>query len=110
MFRDDEGELLADQPWLWDFMEYQSERLSTELGFFSKPSEALKILRSPAASMSTIENVVRFFDSAFNFNERFERGPWKGQRKIEKYTVNLIPIYKQYYRARDIKEQVPWLR
>jgi len=99
-----------DTDWLNSFMEYQAERLSTELGFFTRIGEAMKILRSPAATMSVAENTARFFNNLFNFNEYYERGPWAGQRKITKNVVNYVPVYRQYYRLRDVKDQIQWLR
>lgn len=104
------GFAFIDNEWLNGFLEYQAERLKTEMLFFSSPGEAMKILRSPAATMSVLENTGRFFNNLVNFNEYYERGPWKGQRKITKNIVNYTPVFRQYYRFRDVKEQIVWLR
>ena len=110
-FKDDDDDYAkGDEPWLWEFSEYQIARLSTELGFFTMPGQTLQIMRSPAASMAVLENIGRFINDAFNFNEVYERGPWKGQRKIKKSTMQLIPLYKQYYRVRDVGQATPWLK
>jgi hypothetical protein len=106
-----------DEEWLYSFWAYQALRLRTEMSFFYNPYEAMKILRSPAASMSVIENVVKLWgqmidpvtSGTFAF-DRYERGPWKGHLKMEKTITNLIPGYKQFYRLRDVDELINWLR
>jgi hypothetical protein len=101
---DDEDE------WFTSFMAYQLYRFQSELMFFVNPGDAMKILRSPMASMSVIENIGKFIDQSFSPGERYERGPWKGELKIKRTMVNFVPIYKQYYRARDVDQQITFFR
>lgn len=93
---------------MWSFMAYQALRLRAELLFFVKPDETMAILRSPMASMSFFENVIRLSGQIFHPAEVYERGPWKGQRKIYKTMVNMTPGFRQYYRLRDQQDQLAW--
>lgn len=93
---------------------YQLLRLKSELAFFVNPMEAAKILRSPAASMSVIENVGKMI-SLFNpfapkLGERFERGGWEGHYKWEKYLTNAFPVIRQVPKITDIENQLNWFK
>jgi hypothetical protein len=101
---DDEDE------WFISFMTYQALRFQSELLFFINPGDAMKILRSPMASMSVLENMGKLLNQMFSAGEVYERGPWKGQLKIKRTMVNFVPVYKQYYRARDVDEQIKFFR
>jgi len=97
----------------WDdrfnaFIAYQAGRMKSELLFFISPKEAFSILRSPAASISMIENVGKLFSQMFNPFDTYERGPWKGKPKIYKTMNNMLPGTRQYFRLRDMKEQTTW--
>jgi hypothetical protein len=92
----------------WSFIAYQALRLRAELLFFVKPDETLSILRSPMAAMSMAENIIRLSGQIFHPGERYERGPWKGQPKIQKTITNMIPAYRQIYRVRDLRDQLAW--
>ena len=95
----------------WAFMAYEAYRLKTEMLFFSpKLDEAMSILRSPMASMSVIENIIKLTGQMFDPMEVYERGPWKGDLKIKRTAINFIPLYKQYYKVRDVEEQIAWFR
>lgn len=100
--------------WLSSFLSYQAYRFKTELAFFFNPMEAMKILRSPAASMSMIENSIKFIGQIlppdFEGFERYERGSWKGDFKINKTMIDFIPAYKQIYRLKNVSDQIGWLR
>jgi len=100
-----------DDEWYWGMLAYQALRLKTELLFFSpKIDEAMTILRSPMASMSVMENSIRLLDQMFSPLEMYERGPWKGQPKIKKTLINFVPMYKQYYKIRDVDELTVWFK
>jgi len=110
MFRllggDDDDEITYSD----EFIMYQLLRLKSEILFFLSPFEAMKILRSPAASMSVFENTFQLFKQAMNPLEVYERGPWEGQLKIYKRLVNMVPVYRQAYRLRDVGDQIPWFQ
>ena len=94
----------------WAFLAYQGYRLKTELLFFSTPGATIQILRSPMASMSVLENVGKTWEQMFNPLERYQRGPWKGRLKMERDIVQLVPIIKQYFKMRDVQEQIIWFK
>jgi hypothetical protein len=110
MFRllggDDDDEITYSD----EFIMYQLLRLKSEILFFLSPFEAMKILRSPAASMSVFENTFQLFKQAMNPLEVYERGPWEGQLKVYKRLVNMVPVYRQAYRLRDVGDQIPWFQ
>jgi hypothetical protein len=98
-----------EENWRFAYFAYQAYRLQTELLFWTpKLDEAMTILRSPMASMSVFENMIKLIDQMFSAAERYERGPWKGEYKIKKTMINFVPLWKQYYKARDVKEQIRW--
>lgn len=99
-----------EDDYMWGFLAYQAFRLKSELLFFTSPGEAMTILRSPMASMSVLENTGRLLSSLLTPGKEFERGPWKGELKLKKNFINMIPVYKQYYKARDIEEQIKWFK
>ena len=95
----------------WAMIAYQAYRLKAELLFYSpKLDEAMSLLRSPMASMSQMENVINLISQIFNPTEVYERGPWKGHLKIKKDLIQFIPVYKQFYKLRDIEEQIVWYK
>lgn len=83
-------------------------RSKSELAFYFNPVEAMNILRSPAASISMLENIIKMLSSMlppdFDGFDIYERGSWKGSYKITKKAVNLLPAYRQYYRVRDVED------
>jgi len=104
-----------DDPWIVDFAYYQSYRFMAEMSFFFNPVQTMNILRSPAASLSMVENSIQLIgqllDPVDGPFERFERGNWKGHMKIEKHAINLFaPGYKQWYRMKYINDQVGWFK
>jgi hypothetical protein len=96
------------EEWFFSFASYQLLRYQSELLFFIQPYEAMKILRSPAASMSVIENTIKLTSQIFHPFELYDRGPFKGQPKIKKTVIDMIPAYKQLYKLRDIEQQLNW--
>lgn len=99
---DKEGDLF------WNFMSYQVLRLKSELMFFISPPQAMKILRSPAASISVVENIFKILQDLTGPGfEEYEQGPWKGHLKIEKKLIDMTIGVRQYFRLRDIGEQIP---
>jgi hypothetical protein len=95
---------------MFNHLAYLTSRTRSELGFFLNPNETLNILKSPAASMSVIENSIKLLGQAlppsFEGFEEYETGNWKGRYKINKTLMKLTPGVKQYYRIRDIEDVV----
>ena len=106
-----------DENWWYSFLAYQALRLRAELAFYVHPGQSMQILRSPAASMSVVENTLKLFGQMVQpvFNgefafERYKRGNWKGRLKIEKTLINFVPGVKQMYRLRDVDDLATWLK
>ena len=93
--------------WINSFLAYQSKRARSELLFFLLPTEAMKILVSPAASISTIQNIIELISQLF-FGplDRYETGNWKGRLKISKKSMKLTPVLKQWYRIKDVEDSI----
>jgi len=89
------------------FLAYQSYRLQNELLFFTLPTSAFSIMRSPAASYSVVENVLKLSGQIFHPFDVYESGAWKGRPKILKTLNDMTPITKQWYRLKDIEGQLP---
>ena len=100
-----------DEERFWALLAYQTYRLRAELLFFTPVlNNAMSILRSPAATMSVVENLIRLTSQMWNPDAVYQRGPWKGQLKLKKDAIMLIPLYKQYFRWRDISDQISFFR
>jgi hypothetical protein len=106
-----------DDNWTLSFLAYQAARFRSEMWFFTDPSQTMKLLRSPAAVMSMLENTIKFtgqltypmFSGEWEF-AKYERGPWKGHYKIEKIMLDYIPVAKQVYRTKDVDEFISFLK
>ena len=96
--------------WVYDFATYQLLRLKTELLFYTNPAEAMQILRSPAATMSLFETTMKAFHQILNPLQEYKVGPWKGHLKFEKIMWDFIPVMRSLYQARDVKNQVNFLK
>jgi hypothetical protein len=102
-----------DDLWVTEFLAYQALRFKAEMWFFSNPLQTMKILRSPAASMSMIENTLKLFGQLmppdFAGFDVYERGPLKGQLKVYKTMNDLLPGVKQVYRLQYPEQLIQWL-
>jgi hypothetical protein len=108
-----------DDPWEREalfHMTYYTRRIYSELRFYSNPIEAFKIMSSPAASMSYVVKMGKFIDQALGDMggiiqgeelETYATGRRKGDLKLWKKTVDLLPGANQYYR--DMEESTGWL-
>ena len=95
---------------------FYTRRLYSELTFYVNPMETLRILKSPAASMSLIQSGMEVFQqlgsdmlsvSAGGEFERYEQGKRKGQMKLAKEFRDLVPIW--YQTGRKIDEALGFL-
>jgi len=86
---------------------YVALRSSQELVFFISPMDAISILRSPAASISSLENTAKFAKRIATFNafEKYET-PDLYEYKIEKDFINMIPIVRQWYRLQSVDDVI----
>tara|TARA_B100001093_G_C26753255_1_gene982169 strand:- start:98 stop:1465 length:1368 start_codon:yes stop_codon:yes gene_type:complete len=95
---------------------FYMRRLYSELRSFTSPTEFLRILQSPAASISLIQSTIEVFNqlgsditsiSTGGEMERYIQGKRKGQLKLEKEFRDLVPIW--YQTGRKLDEAVGFL-
>lgn len=95
----------------WAFIAYQAYRFQNELLFFTpKLDSAMSILRSPAASMSVVENLIKLSGQVFHPGDVYERGNWKGKLKITRTLVDMVPVRRQLYRLSNIEDNLTWIQ
>ena len=113
-----------DRPWLEKMEEYQARRLYTELGAFvpspSFVSQGLTLLKSPAAGVNTLENLLDLTKLLNPYNYEFfdgedallKSGRYKGSSKATKlfYESPIIPMNKTIYRGLHPEEGIPFFK
>jgi hypothetical protein len=104
------------QKWALYMGAFYTRRLYSELFFYTNPREALRILKSPAASLSLIQNGMEIFDqfttdawsvATGGQMERYQSGKRKGELKFKKEINDIIPI--SYQLKRDVEDTIGWL-
>jgi hypothetical protein len=96
---------------MWNFMAYQALRLKAEFLFYTSPTQAMQILRSPAASMSMFENTIKLATQILGPGwQEYQQGPFKNQLKIKKTLIDMTVGVKQYYRLREMGQQVSLMK
>lgn len=109
---DDDDDILLDN------FKYQALRLKSELSFFINPLATMQILRSPMASMSALEAMIKLFgDITYPITsgtfelKTYKQGTWKGDTRLYKDFVSLLPTFpKQYYRIIHAGDQLSWFK
>jgi len=83
----------------FNYLVYMVNRIKTEIFAYTNPVEALRLLQSPAASTTLIENTIKLL-SQFMMNplEVRETGRDKGSLEIAIKASRLIPAYKNLSR------------
>lgn len=113
-----------DRPWLVRMAEYQARRLYTELGALipgkSMISEGLKIIKSPAAGVNTVENILDLLGLMNPMNYEVFAGEeailQSGRYKEESRAYRLffespvIPMNKTIYRGLHPEEGIPFFK
>lgn len=107
-----------DRPWLVRMTEYQARRLYTELGAMipgkSMISEGLKIIKSPAAGVNTIENVLNLTKllNPWNYADEIQSGRYEGHSTAYKsfFESPVIPMNKTIYRGLHPEEGIPFFK
>ena len=97
---------------LYYTMAYLFRRHYSELRFYSSPTEGMRILQTPAASLSVIERTTNLMGQVFTDVtslefERYTRGPRKGETKLKRKVSQLSPIFGQL--DRNIQDTYEWL-
>jgi hypothetical protein len=107
-----------DRPWLVRMTEYQMRRLYTELGAMipgkSMISEGLKIIKSPAAGVNTIENVLDLTKllNPWNYTDEIQSGRYEGHSTAYKsfFESPVIPMNRTIYRGLHPETGIPFFK
>lgn len=113
-----------DRPWLVKMVEYQLRRLYTELGALTPTpamvQQGLKILKSPAAGVNTVEKALNLLDllnpsnyETFNGEDAIlQSGPYEGKSKAQQSLLKspLAPMYNTVLRGIHIEDQIPFYK
>ena len=107
-----------DRPWLVRMLEYQSRRLYTELGAMipgkSMISEGLKIIKSPAAGVTTIENMLDLTKllNPWNYMDELQSGRYEGHSTAYKsfFESPIIPMNRTIYRGLHPETSIPFFK
>lgn len=107
-----------DRPWLVRMAEYQARRLYTELGAMipGKPmiSEGLKIIKSPAAGVNTIENILDLTKllNPWNYVDEIQSGRYEGHSTAYKsfFESPIIPMNRTIYRGLHPETGIPFFK
>lgn len=107
-----------DRPWLVRMAEYQARRLYTELGAMipGKPmiSEGLKIIKSPAAGVNTIENILDLTKllNPWSYMDEIQSGRYEGHSTAYKsfFESPIIPMNRTIYRGLHPETGIPFFK
>lgn len=107
-----------DRPWLVRMAEYQARRLYTELGTMipGKPmiSEGLKIIKSPAAGVNTIEDMLDLTKllNPWNYMDELQSGRYEGHSTAYKsfFESPIIPMNRTIYRGLHPETGIPFFK
>ena len=107
-----------DRPWLVRMTEYQARRLYTELGALipgkSMVSEGLKIIKSPAAGINTIENILDLTKllNPWNYMDELQSGRYEGHSTAYKsfFESPIIPMNRTIYRGLHPETGIPFFK
>ena len=87
------------------FLAYFAFRLHSELIMYVNPNEFMRIMASPAVSMTMLERIINLVmqlsNDAFSGEddwERYKAGKRKGQTRISKRVRDIVPFYYQFER------------
>jgi hypothetical protein len=95
------------------YLSFQANRLYTELAAYVSITEAMRILQSPMASITMIERIQKLIfqlseDVLWNTGEfeKYESGSRKGNYKITKSMMDVIPFWKHTERHKYLSDIV----
>lgn len=107
-----------DRYWLIRMTEYQARRLYTELGAMIPSqymvTEGLKIIKSPAAGINTIENALDLIKllNPWNYTDELQSGRYKGHSPAYKsfFESPIIPMNRTIYRGLHPETSIPFFK
>lgn len=74
---------------------YLSRRLFSELSTYTNPKEGLRMFQDPAPILGVAVKVFELAGQSVSPLERYEKGRRKGELKMKKKILNLMPLVKQ---------------
>jgi hypothetical protein len=98
-----------DENWALAMAAYQANRLYTELRFYTSPTEGLRILKSPAAGVNTLQDMIQFLEF-WTWNEEITRGRYSGMTKLHRNALKIIPTYKTIHKALSPEEELTFFK
>jgi hypothetical protein len=98
-----------DRVWGLSFAEFLANRIYQETFTFTNPKEFLKTLRSPSATLSSLENAVKAFTNLLSL-ETYKSGENEGEYKFLHNFEKLIPLWNQFEKISNIDEILKFQR
>lgn len=107
-----------DRPWLVRMAEYQARRLYSELGTMipgkSMITEGLRIIKSPAAGINTIEDILDLTKllNPWNYMDELQSGRYEGHSTAYKsfFESPIIPMNRTIYRGLHPEAGIPFFK
>jgi len=105
-----------DDSWAGALVLYEIKRLQTELGFYFNPAETLKIIKSPAATTTTIQRIIRLtdqlvhsvYDQEYTHYQTSGHGHKKGDSKVWDAVKDLVPAVQGIERSKHPEEAIKY--
>jgi hypothetical protein len=98
-----------EKTWLDNETALQITRMSADITQFINPTDFIRVIRNPAASVNMIEKWIGWFKQLFNPLEEYERASGiaeKGDNKLYIKTLKLIPVIRQLVNFMTPEEQI----
>lgn len=95
--------------WALSFSEFLANRMYQETFTYTNPKEFLKTLRSPTATLSTLEKAVNAIQSLMYW-ERYKTGDNEGELKALHYASDLVPVWNQWNKITSIEDIIKFQR
>lgn len=98
-----------DKSWLDAEMSLQLVRFSADVTQYINPSDFIRVIRNPAASINMIEKWISWFGQLFSPTEEYDRASGfakKGDNKLYIKTLKLMPVVRQFINLLTPEEQI----
>jgi hypothetical protein len=97
-----------DKSWMKSEMLLQLTRFSADITQYINPSDFIRVIRNPAASINMIEKWIGWFQQLFNPLEQYDRATGfaeAGDYKLWIKTLKLMPLVRQWINFLTPEEQ-----
>jgi hypothetical protein len=102
-----------DDKWLDNEMQLQLTRFSADITQYINPSDFIRVIRNPAASINMMEKWISWFTQIFSPFEEYERASGiaeKGDNKLYIKTLKLMPVVRQLINFLTPEEQIKFYK